>query len=228
MTDERRTRHEEQREPEQPRVPIRDRRVNPDDPSSEEAEAAETGEGADAAEGGDTPPSGGDAAGQELEEAQQLAAERLDQLMRMKADFENYRKRVIREQTEIVERASLRVVEQLLGVLDDFERALDAAREHEGAEGFIRGMELVYTKLLDVLRAEGLEQVTARGEAFDPLEHEAIGSEPGNVSEPTVLEVVRPGYRMKGRTIRPALVHVTTPTGESEEDGSGSGEEGSE
>jgi molecular chaperone GrpE (heat shock protein) len=88
-----------------------------------------------------------------LEEAEQLAAERLDQLMRMKADFENYRKRVIREQTEIVDRASRRVVERLLEVLDDFDRALDAARSHEGAEGIVRGMELVYNRLVDILLA---------------------------------------------------------------------------
>ena len=141
---------------------------------------------------------------------QQLADERLDQLMRLKADFENYRKRVIREQTELVERASLRIVERLLPVLDDLERALDAARKHEPSEAIVRGIELVYKHLHDALVEEGLERVAAEG-PFDPEEHEAVSSVGGEVSEPTILEIVRPGYKLKGKTIRPALVHVSVP-----------------
>lgn len=154
----------------------------------------------------------------DLEEAQSLASERLDQLMRLKADFENYRKRMIREQTEMVDRASLRIVERLLPVLDDLERALTAARD-QGAEGIVRGIELVHNHLVDVLRTEGLERVEADGADFDPHEHEAVSSKPGDVDGPTVLEVVRPGYRLKGKTIRPALVHVSTPRAEPEEGG---------
>jgi molecular chaperone GrpE len=146
----------------------------------------------------------------ELAEATKLAEERLDQLLRLKADFENFRKRVIREQTEIVERASLRVVEQLLPVFDDFERAVASLRTHTDEEALVRGLEIVLERLRGVLEEEGLERVEAEG-AFDPHEHEAVSSVPGDVSEPTILEVVRPGYRLKGRTIRPALVHVTTP-----------------
>jgi len=163
----------------------------------------------------------------ELAEARKLAEERLDQLLRLKADFENYRKRVIREQTDLVERASLRIVEQLLPVFDDFERAVAAIRthtDHDGAkrlaqnDALVRGLEIVLERLRGVLEVEGLERVEAEG-AFDPHEHEAVSSVPGDVREPTILEVVRPGYRLKGRTIRPALVHVTTPEsteGESE------------
>jgi molecular chaperone GrpE len=150
--------------------------------------------------------------------AHQLADDRLDQLKRLKADFENYRTRVIREQTDLVERASLRIVERLLPVLDDLERALAAAKTHEPSEAIVRGIELVYKHLHEVLVDEGLERVQAEG-AFDPQEHEAVSSVPGDVGEPTVLEVVRPGYKLKGKTIRPALVHVSVPeptTGESE------------
>ena len=155
-----------------------------------------------------------DKAGDEgaAETAGRLAEERLDQLMRLKADFENFRKRVIREQTELVERASLGIVERLLPVLDDLERALSAARKHEGGDAIVRGIELVYKHLHELLVDEGLEHVEAEG-AFDPHEHEAVSSVTGDVSEPTILEVVRPGYKLKGRTIRPALVHVTTPEG---------------
>lgn len=152
------------------------------------------------------------------DESARLAEERLDQLMRLKADFENYRTRMIREQTDLVERASLRIVERLIPVLDDLERALDAARAHDGGDAITRGVELVLRQLNEVLVEEGLERVRAEG-AFDPQDHEAVSSAPGAVSEPTVLEVVRPGYKLKGRTIRPALVHVSVPDRESGEGG---------
>lgn len=154
----------------------------------------------------------------ELDEAKQLAADRLDQLMRMKADFENFRKRELKEKTDLVERASGRIVERLLPVIDDLERALDAAQRHETDDAFVRGVELVAKQLHDVLAGEGLERV-ASGGPFDPHEHEAVMSAPGDVSEPTVLEIVRPGYKLKGKTIRPALVHVSVPEETPAEDG---------
>ena len=155
-----------------------------------------------------TPPAADNSA--ELAEAKKLADERLDQLLRLKADFENYRKRVIREQTDLVERASLRIVEQLLPVFDDFERAVHAIGAHTDDDALVRGLEIVLGRLRGVLETEGLERVEAQG-PFDPHEHEAVSSVPGDVNEPMILEVVRPGYRLKGKTIRPALVHVTTP-----------------
>jgi len=149
-------------------------------------------------------------AGPSTDELQQLADDRLDQLMRMKADFENFRKRELREKTELVERASHRVVERLLPVLDDFDRAIGALRTHTDDEALVRGVELVLTQLRGALEEEGLERVIAEG-VFDPHEHEAVASVPGDVTEPTVLEVVRPGYKLKGKTIRPALVQVAVP-----------------
>jgi molecular chaperone GrpE len=151
-----------------------------------------------------------DASGPSTQELQQLADDRLDQLMRLKADFENFRKRELREKTELIERASFRIVEQLLPVLDDFDRAIDALRTHTDDDALVRGLEIVLAQLRSVLENEGLEHVLAEG-AFDPHEHEAVASVPGDVSEPTVLEVVRPGYKLKGKTIRPALVQVAVP-----------------
>lgn len=148
--------------------------------------------------------------GAELSELQRLADDRLDQLMRLKADFENFRQRVVREQTELVDRASLRIVEQLLPVLDDLGRALGAARERRTDDALLRGVELIHEQLNAVLVAEGLEEVDAEG-AFDPNDHEAVMSVPGDVDEPTILEVVRPGYKLRSRTIRPALVQVSVP-----------------
>jgi molecular chaperone GrpE len=185
----------DRKRPEEPRrVPVVDKRAS----ARDEGDVAERA----------TPPSPVAAA---LLETEKLAEERLDQLKRLKADFENYRKRVIREQTDLVERASLRIVEQLLPVFDDFERGVAALRTHTDDEKLVRGLEIVLERLRSVLEQEGLERVEAQG-AFDPHEHEAVSSSPGDVSEPTILEVVRPGYRLKGKTIRPALVHVTTPS----------------
>ncbi len=175
-------------EPERPPIRVRDKRL----------ETRET-------EAGDA-----NVSSEDVEDVHKLADERLDQLMRLKADFENYRKRVIREQTELVDRASLRIVERLLPVLDDLERALEAADKHEPSDAIVRGVELVYKHLHDALVEEGLERVRAEG-AFDPQEHEAVSSVSDNVSEPTILEIVRPGYKLKGKTIRPALVHVSVP-----------------
>ncbi len=158
---------------------------------------------------GSPPQASDDAVERDIDEAAKLAEERMDQLLRLKADFENYRKRVIREQTELVERASLRIVEKLFPVLDDLDRALDAAKDNEAVR---RGIEIVKKQLHDVLAEEGLERVESTG-AFDPNEHEAVSSVPGDVDEPTVLEVVRPGYKLKGKIVRPALVHVTVPEG---------------
>ena len=204
------------------RIPIVDKRVVSGEGSDREADLHGSGSG-DAAS--PDPGSVSERPVSERPAAERLAADRLDQLLRLKADFENYRKRVIREQTDIVERASLRLVEKLLPVLDDFERGLEAARK-EGAENIFRGLELVLTHLRTVLEAEGLERVSAEGSVFDPHQHEAVSSVPGDVDEPTVLEVVRPGYRVKGRTIRPALVHVSTPEETPAQTHEGSPEEG--
>lgn len=124
---------------------------------------------------------------------------------RVQADFENYRKRVLREQTALVERASEALVEQLLPVLDSFELALGML---EGAEEKVRkGVDLVYAELLAVLERAGLERIDADGEAFDPNVHEAVLHEDGE-GEPVVAETMRGGYRLKGRVLRPAMVKV--------------------
>ncbi len=156
-------------------------------------------------------PAPSDAAAGATDELQKLADDRLDQLMRLKADFENFRKREIREKADLVERASLRIVERLLPIIDDLERALISAQEHAADDPIVRGVELVRKQLHEVLAAEGLEFVEAG--PFDPEHHEAVATVASDVAEPTVLEVVRPGYKLKGRTIRPALVHVSVPQG---------------
>ena len=124
----------------------------------------------------------------------------LDQLRRVQADFENYRKRVMKQQADQAERATDGLVADLLPVLD----ACDAAAQHgdEAAAPIAKA-------LVDVLGKQGLEKVEPEGEPFDPNQHDAVAHEEGEGDEgPTVAEVLRPGYVWKGRVLRPAMVRV--------------------
>jgi len=125
---------------------------------------------------------------------------------RVQADFENYRKRVLREQTAVVERATEGLVESLLPVLDSFELALGTL---DGADDKVRkGVELVYAELVAVLEKAGLERIETDGTPFDPNVHEAVLQDEGD-GDPMVGETMRTGYRLKGRVVRPAMVKVT-------------------
>jgi molecular chaperone GrpE len=138
------------------------------------------------------------------------AEEYLEDLRRLKAEFENYRKRVLKEQTRAVDLAAEPVMAKLLEVLDEFELALMAAERTPDFKRFVRGVEMVFAKLTDVLRSEGLERIEAEGKPFDPARHEALlQSEGEGEGEPYVADVLRPGYTLKGRVIRPAGVKVT-------------------
>ena len=133
--------------------------------------------------------------------ATELAAERDDtwtSLRRLQADFENYRKRVLKQQEETAERATEGLVADLLPVLD----ACDAAAQHgDDSAGPIA------KALVEVLEKQGLVRLAPEGEAFDPNHHEAVAHEPGE-GEAVVTEVLRPGYVWKGRVLRPAMVRV--------------------
>ena len=143
----------------------------------------------------------------------QIESERdeyLDTLRRVQAEFENYRKRVIKEQTALVDRATSGLVEQLLPVLDSFELALKNL-DSDGSddiESVRKGVELVYAELLGVLEKAGLSRIEAEGKPFDPNVHEAVMQEDGD-GEPVVTDVLRTGYTLKGRVLRPAMVKVT-------------------
>ncbi len=154
------------------------------------------------------PEAGRGAPGGELEEAQRQAAEYLDHLQRLKAEFDNYRKRVLKEQTRAVEMASEPLIRRLLEVLDEFDLALMAAEKKPDFEKFLHGVELVYAKLQDILKAEGLRRIEAEGKSFDPELHEALMQSGEGDGEPVVGDVYRQGYTMKGRVIRPAGVRV--------------------
>jgi molecular chaperone GrpE len=143
----------------------------------------------------------------------QLAGERnelVDTLRRVQADFENYRKRVLREQTALVERATERLVEDLLPVLDSFDGALGslAGADSPEAEKVRDGVLGIRSQFVSVLEKAGLERIEADGAPFDPNEHEAVLQDSGT-GDPHVAETMRTGYRLKGRVLRPAMVRVT-------------------
>ena len=146
---------------------------------------------------------------QELD-VEALVAERdqyLDQLRRLAADFENFRKRAAREYESLSSRAAERLVTALLPVLDDLGRALEAAEEHEEAK-LEEGVRLVHRQLADTLRKEGLEEVPTDG-MFDPHVHEALLAQPVEGREPgEIIDVVQKGYRLGDRVLRPARVVV--------------------
>ena len=122
-----------------------------------------------------------------------------DVALRLQADFENYRKRADRQVSDEVDRATGRLVEELLPVLD----ACEAAFAHG-----VDGIEPIWSQLLGVLQRQGLEVMDPSGKPFDPSEHEAVMHEPGDGGEAVVAEVFREGYRWKGKVLRAAMVKV--------------------
>jgi molecular chaperone GrpE len=130
----------------------------------------------------------------------------IDDLKRVAADFDNYRKRVARDQEALVARAHERLVKELLPVLDDLERALVAAEEHEEAK-LEDGVRLVHRELRDALSKEGLVEIETDG-AFDPHVHEALLTQPSEADDGAILQVIQKGYRLGDRVLRPARVVV--------------------
>ena len=198
----------DEREPDEelPRVRITDRRRFANLRDDEGAPAAPAG-AAPAAADESTEQEAAEVAG-DLQAAQGEAQQYLDHLRRLQAEFDNYRKRVAKEQAELAELGSMPVVRRLLEVLDDFELALMSAEDQPDFERFLKGIELVYSKLVDALKAEGLERMPAEGTPFDPELHEALLQTGDGEGDPVVADVLRPGYTLKGRVVRHAGVRV--------------------
>jgi molecular chaperone GrpE len=130
-----------------------------------------------------------------------------DRLLRLAADFENYKKRAAREREEYVTLANERLLKELLPVLDDLERALNAAEQHEEAQ-LEEGVRLVYRSLASLLVRNGIEEIATDGK-FDPHVHEALLAQPAEDREQgDVLDVIQKGYRLGDRVVRPARVIV--------------------
>jgi molecular chaperone GrpE len=139
--------------------------------------------------------------------AEARADEHLQDLQRLAAEFDNYRKRVARDQQLLVARATERLAKELLPVVDDLERALEAAEQHEEAK-LEEGVRLVHRALADSLRKQGLQEIEADGR-FDPHVHEALLSQPSDAAEGDVIQVVQKGYRLGDLVLRPARVVVS-------------------
>ena len=145
----------------------------------------------------------------ELEALRNENEELIDTLQRLQADFDNYRKRAARDQESLVARAGERIVKELLPILDDLERALEAVESHEEAK-LEDGVQLVHRQLEQLLEQEGLALVETDGK-FDPHVHEALLTQPSDADEGSVIEVLQKGYRLGDRVLRPARVVVAGP-----------------
>ena len=133
--------------------------------------------------------------------------EKNDRILRLQADFENFRRRTAKEKEELTAVITQNMLGDLLPLLDNFERAM--AVEQTDGEAFRKGVEMIFTQLKEVLNKNGLEHIEAKGQPFDPNVHQAVMRvENPDVSDGTVTQVLQKGYRAKGRVIRPAMVQV--------------------
>lgn len=144
----------------------------------------------------------------ELARSRAEASSYLDDLRRVAADFDNFRKRALRDQQTTVDRAAERVIVSLLPVLDSFDAAFAFEARSESERKLIEGLRGTYSQLFDVLAKEGLEVVPAVGEPFDPSLHEAIVSPPDGDGRLVVSQELRRGYRLRDKLVRAALVAV--------------------
>ncbi len=152
--------------------------------------------------------------------AEQQRDEYLGLLQRTRADFENYQKRIRRDLEEERRYALAPLARQLLPVLDNLQRALDAARQQGEKGPLAQGVTLVLGQFLDVLRRFGVTPIDAQGQPFDPALHEAVMQQPRADAAPgTVVQVLEPGYRFHDRILRPARVVVAAPSSSSHPEG---------
>jgi molecular chaperone GrpE len=150
-----------------------------------------------------------DAIAADLEKARAEAESYLDDLRRLQADFDNYRKRTLREQTARAASASQALVARLLPVLDNFELAVSSAEHSRDFDRMLKGVEMVFGELREVMEGEGLVKIEAEGKPFDPERHEAVIAVEQEDTEPgMVVDIVRTGYELRGKVLRPAMVKV--------------------
>jgi len=138
------------------------------------------------------------------------AAKLKDLALRARADLDNFRKRSLREKEDAIRYANNGLLEKLLPVIDNFELGLEAARNATDAASVLQGMTMVHRQLQDFIRSQGLEEVPAEGESFDPNKHDAVSQEfSADIAEGQVIRQVRKGYKLKDRLLRAASVIVS-------------------
>jgi len=143
---------------------------------------------------------------QALVEEKEKAERYLASWQRSQADLENYIKRAEQEKSETIEFANSILILELLPILDDFERALDSLPAELDEQNWTKGIKLIYNKLKTILEAQGLAEIKAKGEYFDPYVHEATGQLEGE--EDVIIEEIRKGYKFRGKLLRPSIVMV--------------------
>ncbi|MCK4777865.1 MAG: nucleotide exchange factor GrpE [Actinomycetia bacterium] len=144
-----------------------------------------------------------------LDEKERLLEEYINDIKRLKADFENHKKQMLKEQTKAIGFASEGMVLKILPVFDNFERALEAGEKTGDIQSLLKGFKLIYDQLFEILGNEGLESIEAKGKIFNPNKHEAMMRlETGEHDEDAIVEVFEKGYALKGKVIRPAKVKV--------------------
>lgn len=144
-----------------------------------------------------------------LNEQKQKAAEYYDQLLRLKAEFENYRRRVEKEKLDLVKFGQEDVLLKLLPFIDNVDRALQAAREHDNHKTILEGLVMIEKELKIFLKQEGLEPIKTQEEKLDPSLHHVVSQEErADYEDDDILAEIQKGYSYKGTVIRPALVKV--------------------
>ena len=146
----------------------------------------------------------------ELSHYKKIEEEYLDRLKRVHADYDNYRKRILKEQIDIILRANKELIEKLLPVIDSFEHALEMDEDLKSVgDDFYKGVKMIFGKLMDVMQKEGITVINPAGEEFNPhICEAAITESVKDIEEGTVLEVLRKGYKLNDFLIRPAVVKV--------------------
>lgn len=145
-----------------------------------------------------------------IEDLECKIQENQQRLLRLQADFDNYKKRALKEKNDIYKYAAEEMVSEILPVVDNFERALDSLKENDqNNDGYIQGVEMVFQQLIQVLKKEGVEEIPALGETFDPNFHHAVAQEnTEDYEDNTIIDVLQKGYKLKEKVIRPSMVRV--------------------
>lgn len=144
-----------------------------------------------------------------LEDKAKKSDEYFDRLLRLQADFDNYKKRLEKDRAEFIKFANEGIIAEILKILDDFERAVDAGRSKHDFDILYKGIEMIHKDLVEFLKQEGIKEIEAKGKPFNPHEHEAMMQEETDAHpEDSVIEELQKGYVLNGRVIRPAKVKV--------------------
>ncbi len=145
---------------------------------------------------------------EELKRAEEERADLYDKLLRLSAEFDNFRKRTQKELERFKELANEAIIKELLLILDNFERALEAVEKGSDLETFVEGIKLIHRQFKETLKKFGVEEIEAEGVEFDPNFHEAVMQVEDEEKDNVIVQEVQKGYKLKGKLIRPSKVVV--------------------